>query len=107
MLAIGLLKFGMFDTACRHGTPVMSNKSPDPPGQVENEGIEGKYANYFMVGHNAWEFLVDFGQKYMDQQVQVHTRIVTGPIYAKELLNVLSQSIEQYEAQFGEIKQQE
>ena len=73
-------------------------ESEDPvPG-----GIEGKYANYFQVGHNAFEFLLDFGQMYADgAEEYFHTRIVTGPSYAKELLKVLSESIEQYEATFG------
>jgi hypothetical protein len=68
--------------------------------------IEGKYANYFQIGHNAFEFLLDFGQMYSDgTQERFHTRIVTGPSYAKELLKVLSESIEQYEATFGPTKQ--
>jgi hypothetical protein len=66
------------------------------------EGMEGKYANYFQVGHNAFEFLLDFGQLYSDGTPErFHTRIVTGPSYAKELLKVLSDSLEQYEATFG------
>jgi len=68
-------------------------------------GIEGKYANYFQIGHNAFEFLLDFGQMYSDgTQEHFHTRIVTSPSYAKELLKVLGESIEQYEATFGPTK---
>lgn len=70
-------------------------------------GIEGKYANYFQVGHNAFEFLLDFGQMYADgTEERFHTRIVTGPSYAKELLKVLNESIEQYEATFGPDKEE-
>ncbi len=66
--------------------------------------LEGKYANYFQIGHNAFEFVVDFGQVYSDgQQEQIHTRIVTGPSYAKEFLELLEQSVEQYEEHFGPI----
>lgn len=69
--------------------------------------LEGKYANYFQVGHNAFEFVVDFGQMYSDgRQEQIHTRIVTGPSYAKEFLEVLEQSVEQYEEHFGPIARQ-
>lgn len=72
------------------------NEDPTP------DNIEGKYANYFQVGHNAFEFLLDFGQMYSDgTQEHFHTRIVTGPSYARELLKVLKESIEQYEATFG------
>jgi hypothetical protein len=35
----------------------------------------------------------------------MHTRMVASPLYAKELLQVLKDSIEQYEQKFGEIKQ--
>ena len=71
----------------------------DDPAQ---SGIEGKYANYFQVGHNACEFLLDFGQVYSDGTPEhFHPRIVTSPLYAKELLKVLSESIEQYEETFG------
>jgi hypothetical protein len=30
--------------------------------------LEGKYANYFKVGHNAFEFILDFGQLYLETQ---------------------------------------
>lgn len=73
--------------------------------QASGQGdLEGKYANYFQIGHNAFEFVVDFGQMYSDgEQEQIHTRIVTGPSYAKEFLELLEQSIEQYEEHFGPI----
>ena len=68
------------------------------------DGVEGKYANYFKIGHNAFEFVLDFGQLYSDgRQEQMHTRIITGPSYAKELLQVLQTSVEQYEDEFGTI----
>jgi hypothetical protein len=66
--------------------------------------LEGKYANYFKVGHNALEFVMDFGQFYRDNgEAQLHTRIVTNPAYAKAMLETLRESIEQYERSFGTI----
>ncbi|HVQ75962.1 MAG TPA: DUF3467 domain-containing protein [Candidatus Binatia bacterium] len=66
---------------------------------------EGRYANYFEVGHNAVEFLVDCGQFYPDEDApRVHTRIVTSPVYAKALGEALRQAIERYEAMFGPIR---
>ncbi|TKJ38524.1 hypothetical protein CEE37_12210 [candidate division LCP-89 bacterium B3_LCP] len=63
----------------------------------------GRYANFFNIGHNAFEFLIDFGQLYLDgHTVQYHTRIVTNPVYAMELYKTLKSSIEQYEDHFGE-----
>lgn len=67
--------------------------------------IEGKYANYFMVGHNAFEFVIDFGQYYAEtDKAELYFRIVTSPCYAKELFVTLRDAIEQYEKSFGVIK---
>lgn len=66
---------------------------------------EGKYANYFKVGHNEIEFLIDCGQFYAEREpVQFHTRIVTSPIYAKALFETLRDSLDQYEECFGVIE---
>ena len=43
--------------------------------------LEGRYANHFDVGHNAFEFVIDFGQAYDPADVcRSHTRIVTSPL---------------------------
>ncbi len=69
---------------------------------------EGRYANYFKVGHNAVEFLLDFGQFYPESdEKQLHTRIITSPIYAKALLEIIRKSLDQYEQIFGAIPQGE
>ena len=66
------------------------------------DNLEGKYANYFKVGHNAFEFVLDFGQLYGESgRAKLHTRIITNPIYARALLETLSESIERYEKNFG------
>lgn len=66
---------------------------------------EGRYANYFKVGHNAFEFLLDFGQFYPEsQRASFHTRIITSPIYAKALFEILRVSIDGYEQTFGAIQ---
>ena len=66
--------------------------------------VEGRYANLFHVGYNAAEFLLDFGQYFpADRGEQMHTRIITHPAYAKELLGVLAESIADYERCFGPI----
>ena len=79
----------------------------DVPGDVppELDAGEGKYANYFKVGHNAFEFILDFGQSFSEtSREKLHTRIITGPIYAKELLDVLRDAVAKYEGTFGEIR---
>ena len=70
--------------------------------------LEGRYANAFKVGYNAFEFLLDFGQFYPEsERAQLHTRIITSPVYAKALWETLRESIEQYERSFGTIVQQD
>ncbi len=64
--------------------------------------IEGRYANNFKIGYNAFEFVLDFGQFYPEEKrVQLHTRIITSPVYAKALLRTLQESIDKYEQNFG------
>lgn len=65
---------------------------------------EGKYANYFEVGHNPFEFYIDFGQyDPQSEQVQMQTRIVTSPAYAKMLVETLSASVQSFEREHGPI----
>jgi hypothetical protein len=66
--------------------------------------IHRRYANYFKVGHNGFEFFFDFGQSLAESgDVLIHTRIVTAPGYAKAFMRTLSESIAQYEREFGTI----
>jgi hypothetical protein len=75
------------------------NCGASQPGQ-----LAGRYANYFKVGHNAFEFVVDFAQLYSErEEPRFHTRIITGPAYAKSMLEMLNQAIAQYEQAFGTI----
>ena len=63
-----------------------------------------RYSNYFDVGHNAYEFLVDFGQYQPDSStVLLHTRIAVGPVLAKLLHRMLRHAISEYEAHNGAI----
>jgi hypothetical protein len=74
----------------------------DDPGQVLPR--EGRYANSFQIGHNAFEFLLDFGQVSPDcEEARFHTRIITSPAYAKAFSETLRESIERYERTFGPI----
>lgn len=60
---------------------------------------EGRYANYFQIGHNAFEFLLEFGQ----QEGKIHTRIYVSPPHARILCNLLSDTLEQHARIFGEV----
>lgn len=60
---------------------------------------QGKYANYFDVGVNANELVIDFGQFYgRGTQPTVHTRIVTTAAYGRELLGMLARSMRELES---------
>ena len=70
--------------------------------------LEGRYANYFKVGHKAFEFLIDFSQFYSEsEEVELRTRIITTPVYAKALLETLLVAIRQYEQTFGAIMRED
>ncbi len=56
-------------------------------------GKEGKYANFFQVGYNEFEFLIEFGQ----QDQGIHTRIYVSPQYAHLLSDLLVQTLQQHE----------
>lgn len=66
---------------------------------------EARYANFFEVGHNAYEFLIEFGQyQPKAENVQVQSRIVTGPVFAKLLLSILTKAVAQFEEEHGTIQ---
>jgi len=84
---------------------VLMNRQQEDP--VNGGKLEGRYANYFKVGHNAFEFLLDFGQFYLGADSgHLHTRIITNPSYAKALLETLHEAIAQYETTFGQIRKE-
>lgn len=73
-------------------------------GFQEGEKLEGRYANTFKVGQNAFEIVIDFGQSYDEGKREIfHTRIVSSPFYANILLTILQDSIKSYEKAFGAI----
>ncbi len=78
---------------------------PKRKAAPQNAALEGKYANFFKVGHNAFEFVIDFGQYYPENdRAELYTRIITSPAYAKTLLQTLSNAIDKYEKAFGAIE---
>ena len=74
--------------------------------EIDAEGgvLEGRYANYLQVGHNAFEVVFDFGQRYADAHgPALHTRIVIHPAYLKSFLAVLADALDAYQRTFGEL----
>ena len=100
------LKGGLLQTEyARISYLTEDNRTPILKASGNSEKLEGKYANYFEIGHNAYEFVIDFGQYYHEtDQAELSTRIITSPVYAKAFLETLKDSIEKYETDFGSIK---
>ena len=83
----------------------MSNETPS---WEEPSNLEGRYANCFKVGYNAFELVIDFGQiSGSAERARLTSRIVTNPRSAKALHEILGQSLEEYERTFGVIQEKE
>ena len=67
--------------------------------QDQGSGKRGdaRYANVFQIGHNAFEFLLEFGQ----QEARIHTRIYVSPQHARMLADLLVESLRKYETNYG------
>ena len=66
---------------------------------------EGRYANYFEVGHNLFEFVLDFGQSGQENEpIRIYVRIITTPEGASTLSRLLEEALEKYRAAFGAIR---
>ena len=53
---------------------------------------DARYANYFQVGYNAFEFLLEFGQR----EGRIHTSIYVSPQHAKMLSDLLLGALKEY-----------
>lgn len=72
----------------------------EKPLQPEDEP-EARYSNIFRIGYNAYEFVLDFGQCHPPGKEHVHTRIVTSPASAKDLSELLQDSLGEHEQKYG------
>jgi hypothetical protein len=59
---------------------------------------EARYANYFQVGYNAFEFLLEFGQR----EGRIHTSIYVSPQHARMLADLLCGALKEYAEGGGE-----
>ena len=63
---------------------------------------EGRYVNYFKIGHNAFELIIECGQCYAEnEEPQLHTRIITSPAYGRALLNTLQDALKEHQKAYG------
>ncbi len=71
-------------------------------GEKEAEGI---YSNFVVISHSPAEFVLDFTRMLPGvPKTKVYARIVMAPQHAKSLCKALTDNIEKYEKQYGEIK---
>jgi hypothetical protein len=70
-----------------------SNKGNPPTKRGRDQA---RYANFFQIGHNAFEFLIEFGQ-----QETIHTRIYVSPQHAQILSTLLIETLQQHKQLFG------
>ena len=73
--------------------------------ECDREGNEVRelYANYFQIGYNSAEFLLDFGRHFENSEQRIHQRIIMTPLHARILSRLLADSISRYENKFGPI----
>jgi Protein of unknown function (DUF3467) len=64
--------------------PVVRNEERQSNPSINRRLEEGHYANFFQIGHNAFEFLIEFGQQ-EGEQAAIHTRIYVSPQHARIL----------------------
>lgn len=78
---------------------VMQVKIQIPPD------LEATYSNFAVVSHTASEIIMDFATVLPNTpSSRVHARIVTTPMHAKMIQKALSDNLDIYESQYGEIK---
>ncbi|MDZ3832299.1 MAG: hypothetical protein U0S50_10825 [Sphingopyxis sp.] len=66
------------------------------------------YVNYFELGHNPYEFLIELGQYRPSAStgggaIGIHTRLAIAPPYAKLLSQLLSNAVCEHESEHGKI----
>ena len=66
---------------------------------------EGRYVNYFEIGHNAFEFLFDLGQLGPEQEnARIYMRVITSPSGAIALQELLNKALAEYKKFYGPIR---
>ena len=73
--------------------------------EIDEKEAEGIYANLAMIIHSPTEIIIDFARVMPRMpKSKVLARIVMTPMHAKLLHKALSENLEKFEKQFGEIK---
>ena len=74
----------------------MSSNRTNTKSSAKSGKDPARYANFFQIGHNAFEVLIEFGQ-----QENIHTRIYLSPQHAQILSDLLLDTLHQHKQLFG------
>jgi 3-methyladenine DNA glycosylase Tag len=76
--------------------------------ELTEEMADGEYANLAIITHSFAEFVIDFVNVMPNvPKAKVKSRIVMTPQHAKRLMKALIDNVKRFEAQYGNIKDQE
>src|SRR5580658_3013152 len=76
--------------------------------ELSEEMADGAYANLAIITHSFAEFVIDFVNVMPNvPKAKVKSRIVMTPQHAKRLMKALIDNVKRFEAQYGNIKDQE
>lgn len=73
--------------------------------ELSEDVAEGIYSNLAIISHSNSEFVIDFIRIVPNMpKAKVKSRIILTPQHAKRLIRALSDNVSKYEAQFGQIQ---
>lgn len=76
--------------------------------ELSEEMAEGTYSNLAIITHSFAEFVIDFVNVMPNSpKAKVKSRVVMTPQHAKRLMRALVDNVKRFEAQNGNIKEQE
>jgi len=72
--------------------------------ELPEDVAEGTYANLAIISHSHSEFVLDFVRILPNvPKAKVKSRVILTPAHARRLLQALTENLQKYEAQFGQI----
>lgn len=81
------------------------NQNQDLNIELTDDVASGVFSNLALINHSPTEFVVDFIQIMPGvPKAKVKSRIILTPEHAKRLLAALTDNIQKFEKQFGEVK---
>jgi hypothetical protein len=81
-----------------------SQKATEIQINTGDEMSRGRYSNSMMVSHSVDEFILDW---LLNSPNGTHllSRIIVSPAHIKRIINALKENLDNYEKQFGSIKE--